>query len=120
MINEHDLKDMAEFPQPKGLKYDATKPPIALVDPDFIEGIARVLGFGAQKYSAHNWRLGLEYSRVISALYRHLGAFNRGEDIDPESGLRHTEHMGCCIMFLDWFSKNRPELDDRWKPTTKN
>lgn len=99
-----------------GVKFDQAKAPVALVDPDFIEEVARVLGFGAAKYAADNWREGISHRRLISAAYRHLGALNRGEQLDPESGLPHTGHLGCCIMFLDWMQKHRPDLDDRWYP----
>jgi hypothetical protein len=125
MINEHDIEDMKGYLQPSpgvkqniygGAKYDGSKPPLALLDPGFLEEVGNVLGFGAQKYAAHNWRQGIATSRLISAAYRHLGAINKGEDIDPESGYPHTGHLGCCIMFLDWTLKNKPELDDRWKP----
>ncbi len=112
MISEVDIKDMT--PE-KGLKYDTDKPPMALLDPAFLEGVAGVLGFGANKYAAHNWRNGIAYSRLISAAYRHLGAINRGEDVDPESGLSHSYHLGCCTMFLASMMKTRPDLDDRWK-----
>lgn len=99
------------------VKYDTDKPPMALLDSDFLAEVASVLGFGAAKYCAHNWRNGIEHSRLISAAYRHLGAINKGEDIDPESGLPHTGHLGCCIMFLSWMGKHHPSLDDRWKGT---
>ena len=119
MLNEHDIKDYKSdgWTQPEGLKYDNDKPPIALVDPEFIEGLANVLGFGANKYSADNWRNGISYRRLISAAYRHLGAINRGENIDPESGYSHAYHLACCNMFLAAVMNHRPDLDDRWKPT---
>jgi hypothetical protein len=46
---------------------------------------------------------------------RHLHAFNDGEDKDPESGLSHLAHLGCCVMFLLEFEKTHKELDDRFK-----
>lgn len=116
MINEHDIKDMKDWTQPQaGVKFDQDKPPMALLDPEYLEGVAKVLGFGANKYAAHNWRNGIEYSRLISAAYRHLGAINRGENIDPESGLSHAYHLGCCNMFLAAMMNHRPDMDDRWK-----
>lgn len=99
----------------EGIKHDSEKPPLALIDPGFLLGLGDVLGFGARKYAPHNWRNGINFSRLISAAYRHLGAINSGEDFDPESGLSHTGHLACCIMFLDWMIKNRSDLDDRWK-----
>ena len=100
-------------------KYDGEKSRIDLVDPSFLEELGKVLGFGAKKYAEHNWRLGLKVSRIIAATYRHLGAINNGEDIDPESGLPHTGHLACCTMFLSWTLRNRPECDDRYKDGTK-
>jgi hypothetical protein len=48
-------------------------------------------------------------------MLRHLFAIMRGEDNDPESGLPHIDHVGCCWMFLSNNMKVRPEMDDRWK-----
>jgi hypothetical protein len=107
---ESDWKDA-----PTGLKYDTGKPPISLVDPEFIEGVASVLAFGANKYAADNWRGGIAYRRLIDAAYRHLGAINRGEDVDTESNLPHIHHLGCCVMFLSWMMNHRQDLDDRYK-----
>lgn len=101
----------------EGLKYDEDKPPLALLDPDFLDEVGRVLGFGARKYAADNWRNGISHRRLISAAYRHLGAISRGEDIDQESGLPHTGHLACCTMFLSHMIRKRPDLDDRYKET---
>lgn len=98
-----------------GVKHDREKPRMDLLDRAALEGLAAVLGFGAQKYAAHNWRGGIEHSRLIGAAMRHLMAINDGEDIDPESGLPHVDHLGCCWMFLSNMQKTRPDLDDRYK-----
>ena len=98
-----------------GIKYDEDKPPMALLDSEYLEGVSKVLAFGAKKYAAHNWRNGINYSRLISAAYRHLSAINKGENIDPETGESHAYHLGCCTMFLASMMNHRPDLDDRWK-----
>jgi len=98
-----------------GVKYDSEKPRTDLLDPSALEGLARVLAFGANKYAAHNWRGGITYSRLIGALLRHTFAILRGEDVDSESGLPHVDHLGCCWMFLSNMMKTRPDMDDRWK-----
>ena len=67
-----------------GLKYDGEKPRMDLLDADHLENVAKVLTFGAKKYAAHNWRNGINVSRLIAAAYRHLGAINRGEDGDND------------------------------------
>jgi hypothetical protein len=100
----------------EGLKYDSEKPRTDLLDPDFLTGVSDVLGFGAKKYAAHNWRRGISFSRLLGAILRHTFAIMRGEDTDPESGLPHVDHLGCSVMFLSWMMKNRKDLDDRYKP----
>lgn len=103
-----------------GTKYDQDKPRMDLLDADAMEGVAKVLTFGAQKYAAHNWRGGINNSRLLAAMLRHTFAIMRGEYVDPESNLPHIDHVGCCWMFLSWNMKNKPELDDLWKPEGKN
>ena len=96
------------------LKFDTDKPQMELLDPYAMEQIAAVMTFGAKMYSAQNWRQGFKFSRIIGASFRHLSAYTRGEDLDPESGLSHLAHLGCCVMFLIWHSKFKKELDDRY------
>lgn len=103
-----------------GLKADAEKPPVELLDPYALEQIALVLAFGREKYAAHNWRKGIRFTRLCAAAIRHTFAILRGEDTDPESGLPHAAHLGCCAMFLIWTMKHRPDLDDRWRPDADN
>jgi hypothetical protein len=98
---------------PEGIKYDQEKPQMALIDFDALEGLAKVLTFGASKYGADNWRGGIANSRIVSSLLRHLSAYQRGEDFDPESGLSHLDHIGCNWMFLSANAKQRPACDDR-------
>lgn len=110
-----DLQTM--FKEAGAAKFDDSKIPLQLLPREGIEQIATVLGFGAQKYAAHNWRQGMDWSRLVGAALRHLTAFNDGEDLDPESGLSHIAHAGCCVMFLLQYIKDHPELDDRYKST---
>lgn len=100
---------------PVGRKDDQEKPRFELLDPEFLEGVARVLTFGARKYAAHNWRGGIAYSRLLGATLRHVNAINAGEDRDPETGLDHELHAACELMFLYWMKKHRKDMDDRFK-----
>lgn len=97
-------------------KDDKEKFPLDLLDPLALEGLARVLAFGARKYGSNNWRGGFIWSRLIAAALRHTFAIMRGEDNDPESGLPHVDHLGCCWMFLSNHMKTNIGLDDRYKP----
>jgi hypothetical protein len=104
----------------EGRKDDSGKPPMELLSHEALVEIAKVFGFGAKKYGRFNYRNGIAYSRIIGAAYRHLGAFNSGEDVDPETGLSHIAHLAaCCVMLLDTL-RDHPSLDDRHDKTTKS
>lgn len=94
-------------------KFDGGKPRMSLIERCFIEGVARVLTFGAKKYAARNYRNGALVSRYLDAALRHLVAFGDGENTDAESGESHLHHAACCLMMADWMHRNRPDLDDR-------
>jgi hypothetical protein len=96
------------------LKLDEAKPNLALLPPEALLEIAKVLDFGAKKYSADNWRGGFKYRRVTSAMLRHLFAWLSGEDKDPESGLSHMAHVGCNVLFLLTFIVTKTGTDDRF------
>jgi hypothetical protein len=99
----------------KGIKHDQGKAPITLIPVEFINGIAEVFGFGAKKYGKHNFRLGMEHTRVLDAAMRHLLAIANGEDVDPESGMKHIYHAGCCLAMYAYFIENKVGIDDRAK-----
>jgi hypothetical protein len=96
-----------------GVKFDSKKIGVWMLPVDPLEDIARVLDFGAQKYAAYNWTGGISYSRIYGSLLRHLWAWWKGEDLDPESGLSHLSHAGCNILFLLQYARSRKEFDDR-------
>jgi len=113
------MKSFADSPQvQQALRYNQGKPQWSLVDFESLEGLVQVLEYGAQKYARDNWKKGMPVTQVSESLMRHLFAFLRGEDIDPESGCRHISHVMCNTMFLEYILREKPHYDDR-KPTTE-
>lgn len=98
-----------------GTKYDQGKPRMGLLPSVSLEEVAKVLTAGAAKYSAFNWMKGIEFDRLYDAAQRHLTAWNKGQDVDPETKITHLAHASCCILFLIWMQKFRPDLDNRGK-----
>lgn len=98
-----------------GVKHDSNKIRVELLSPIAIQEIAKVLTFGAVKYGDSNWRLGLKWTRVLGACIRHVISYMGGQDKDPETGLSHLAHAGCCIMFLLEYEVTHKEFDDRYK-----
>lgn len=100
------------------VRFDSGKLDWSLLPIDSIEEILKVLEFGKKKYSSWNWTSGegFKYTRVFNSLIRHLFAWIRGEDNDPESGLSHLAHAGCNVLFLIYFVKHKNKYttnDDR-------
>ena len=85
-----------------GVKFDNDKLMYDLLPAQTIEGLVRVLTFGAKKYSPDNWRkVPNATRRYYAALMRHVEAWRLGEVNDPESGMPHLSHALCCLVFLD-------------------
>ena len=100
-----------------GVKFDDGKLPIALIPPELIIGVGNILNFGAKKYSERNWEKGMKYSRVYSALQRHLIKWwdPYQSDTDEETGESHLAHAACCLAFLLSYEARGEygEFDDR-------
>lgn len=99
----------------EGKKFDADKPRYDLLPPEFLDGTAVILTFGAAKYGERNWELGMAWGRPFGALMRHMWAWWRGEDKDPETGKSHLWHAACCIAFLMAYEERGIGTDDRPK-----
>lgn len=112
-----DTPDLLQKKLEPANKFDGGKPPVDLFDPEFVLEVSRVLDFGAKKYTARNWEKGMSWGRCYAALCRHLFAWWSGEDLDPESGLPHLAHAGCCLMFIARFRREQryAQFDDRPK-----
>lgn len=100
-----------------GKKHDGGKPPMALLSGAALVEIAKVLEFGSKKYDSWNWKGGFKWSRLASAVLRHIFSWLSGEDKDPETGLSHLAHASCGLMFLLDFEVNKLGEDDRYKAT---
>lgn len=74
---------------------------------------AKVLTAGAEKYGDRNWENGMDWSKVIASMKRHLNAIERGEDFDMETGLLHSAHVMCNAAFLTEYYTIYPQGDDR-------
>lgn len=101
-----------DYTSDTGSKDDAEKARTDLLPVDALMEVAHVMTFGARKYAPHNWK-GLSVSRLYGAALRHLWAWWRGEDLDPETGRPHLAHAACCVLMVLDQALNRPQYDDR-------
>ena len=104
-----------------GSKSDAGKVRLDLLPPVYLFGPAEVLTRGAEKYGDRNWEKGMSWGRVFGAMMRHLWKWWRSKMLgtsghDPEWGLSHLWHAGCCLAFLMHYEENfssYASFDDR-------
>ena len=95
----------------KGRKDDSDKIRMDLLPFESLEAVARVLTFGAKKYSGNNWqRVKNAESRYVGALLWHLSKCLQGEEFDAESGLSHLSHAATNALFLVWFEEKKNVL----------
>ena len=89
-----------------GVKNDCGKARWDLVPWREMEEVVHVLGFGADKYGADNWKhVPGARERYFAAAMRHLVAWKQGEELDAESGLPHLAHATTCLLFLSHFNQ---------------
>lgn len=96
-----------------GTKNDNGKVPLSILTKESLYAEARAFEYGAKKYSRHNYKKGLEWSRIIDACLRHVTAFNSKEDFDKESSLNHLWHAKACLAMLIYYYENKVGKDDR-------
>ena len=90
-----------------------------LIPIEALEEVARIYGYGAQKYAEDNWRRGYPWRWSIGALFRHAAKFAMGEECDPESGYHHMAHAAFHCLTLFVFSRHRLGTDDRGRNAGK-
>lgn len=104
------------------VKYDAEKPRMDLIRPEFTLALGEVLGYGSVKYDEKRGELpnylkggGFEYSKIIGSLERHIAQWKMGENFDEESGKHHLALAAANLMFLYTYEISDKGIDDRVK-----
>jgi hypothetical protein len=111
-LNPNEIRTVSPTGGEKGVKPERH----SLIPVEALNAIARLYAKGAEKYDAHNWRRGYDWSKSYDALHRHAAAFWSGEDIDPEMGESHMAAVAFHAMTLLVFQLEQPEFDDRYIP----
>lgn len=109
------IGDVNSTARGSGARYNDGKVELDLIPGLALEDCARVFAYGRRKYAAWNWAKGMQWMVVFGCLLRHLYAWARGEDNDPESGLPHLGHAMCNLVMLSTFAHTYPDGDNRPK-----
>lgn len=99
-------------------KFDAGKLEWHLMPEAALEQVMLVLQDGKAKYGEFNWLDNadeVQWSRYMNALERHLRAFKRGVDVDPESTRPHLAHVIANALFLLTYQLESKGVDNRRK-----
>ncbi len=98
-----------------GERFNTGKPKITfnLSGKEVQAGEAAVWEAGAKKYSRGNWLKGTPWTDSCDSALRHIMAFLAGEDLDPETGLPHVDHLVCSAKIISNSFHTRKDLDDR-------
>jgi len=93
-----------------GMKFDEDKLRYDLMPPHALEGVVRILTFGAAKYAPNNWQK-VEKERYVAAAMRHLEAYRKGEMMDEETGQPHMYHAMCCLTFISEIDRMKSSVE---------
>lgn len=73
-----------------------------------IEDIVRVYTAGADKYGDNTWQnLDNGYQRYKAAMLRHLLEYEKGNEIDEETGCRHVAQVAWNAIAMLYYSKQK-------------
>jgi uncharacterized protein YlaI len=121
-INKITIKELVpdsgtEKPLPLAMsaRYNEGKIQTREIDPNFILGIGEVLTKSRAKYEHFNWCKPTKLSTPYESMMRHLMAFQKGEELDNETGSHHLLHAATNLMFMYYHViNNKEESDDRF------
>lgn len=112
--------DASEKTREKAAIYDEGKEPLSLLPWAAVDVMSRVQAHGAKKYGDfHNYRKGLEVSRQLSCVLRHVRDYMNGVDTDPESGESPLGHAMTRLGFVLQTLADGTAIDDRHKQPEK-
>ena len=90
------------------------KAPLDYLEPVADEAIARAIRSGAVKYGTRNYvEEPIEARIYVAAFRRHITAWLKGEDIDPDSGMHHLAHVGANVHVVLAAIEAGEFIDDR-------
>lgn len=88
------------------LRYNKGKLDWTLLDFESMVPLVDVMTYGSTKYERNNWRLKCENpEQHLQSAFRHLIAIVQGQEIDEESGKRHSGHVMANMMMYNYHTK---------------
>lgn len=98
----------------KALRFDNDKIRYELIPCEWEEELAKILTRGAKKYADDNWKNSVNtkehekwVKRCLGSLRRHLAAWQKGEQIDPELGTYHMGQVAWNALVIMWYGMRK-------------
>ena len=107
------IGDVGSTERGSGARFNGGKPQYHLIPMGALEQVVRGFEKGTEKYAPWNWAYGMTWTTPYDCMMRHLEAWHRGEDIDPETGVTHLGLAGCNLIMLLQYATSYTEGDDR-------
>jgi hypothetical protein len=98
------------------------KVPVSCIPMTVLGELGLALMEGARKYGRANWRKsGVRYSVYYDAVWRHMGAWWEGQDLDPDSGRSHlVKAIASLTVLLDSIQFGNAVDDRPIRPTDQD
>ena len=97
----------------KASHFSADKSGVDQIPVEILLEWGQVFTMGAKKYGRDNWKSGTDWHEFYGSALRHLFAFWKGEDNDPESGLSHLAHAIWNIGAIRYYQLHSLGEDSR-------
>lgn len=94
------------------VKADQNKPRTDLIPPEGVLGLADLYAVGAEKYADRNWEKGMDYTRLLGAMERHMLAYKAGENYAPDDKQHHMLSVAWCAFAI--FTFDCRDMADEW------
>ena len=111
----YKVGDINSTAKGSGARANWNKTRLDLIPLHLLDNCADVFEYGINKYAEWNWAKGMAWNIPYQCLLRHLSAWYRGEDNDPESGKSHLGHAMANLIMLEHYSQSYKEGDNRPK-----
>ena len=108
---------MPNTPRSLGDQHNDGKVALSLCPAEIREWIASVLQDaceGRAEYERNNWRKGLSWVDNLDSVLRHITAFEKGQDVNPDTGIHHLKHALTRLMFSVYYVEHALGVDDRY------
>lgn len=95
------------------MRFDTGKMRFDLLPPEALVELARIYTMGAIKYDDNNWRKGMDWSKCIGSLERHLNKWKAGQSLDKDTGCHHLAQVAWNALTLMIYEMHGSGNDDR-------